>query len=113
MAIARETAGQLGLGQNILDASSFGDTHHHEPGQLAESIENAEGFAQVFPEHKFHIVDVLEHNNHIVGMRCSGGTNTNRNSVPRMVRARSLFGVLVKTVNCGCVTIRCSSMAEE
>ena len=30
-----------------------------------------------------------------------------------MVRARSLFGVLVKTVNCGCVTIRCSSMAEE
>src|ERR1039457_1086163 len=45
--------------------------------------------------------------------RCSAGTKTNRNSVPWMVRARSLFGVLIKTVNCGCVTIRCSSMAEE
>jgi H+-transporting ATPase len=72
MAIARETAGQLGLGQNILDARGFGDTRHHETGQLAESIENAEGFAQVFPEHKFHIVDVLQHNNHIVGMTGDG-----------------------------------------
>ena len=72
MAIARETAGQLGLGQNILDASGFGDIRHHETAQLAESIENAEGFAQVFPEHKFHIVDVLQHNNHIVGMTGDG-----------------------------------------
>ncbi len=60
LAIARETAGQLGLGTNILDASGFGDTRHHETAQLAESIENADGFAQVFPEHKFHIVDVLQ-----------------------------------------------------
>jgi H+-transporting ATPase len=72
MAIARETARQLGLGRNILDASGFGDTRHHETAQLAESIENAEGFAQVFPEHKFHIVDVLQRNNHIVGMTGDG-----------------------------------------
>jgi H+-transporting ATPase len=58
LAIARETAGKLGLGTNILDASGFGDTKHHETAQLAESIEKADGFAQVFPEHKFHIVDV-------------------------------------------------------
>src|ERR1019366_6213433 len=45
--------------------------------------------------------------------RCSAGTKTNRNFVPWMVSARRLFGVLIKTVNCGCVTIRCSSMAEE
>ncbi len=30
LAIARETAGQLGLGTNILDAGGFGDTKHHE-----------------------------------------------------------------------------------
>ena len=72
LAIARETAGQLGLGTNILDASGFGDTRHHETAQLAESIENADGFAQVFPEHKFHIVDVLQHGNHIVGMTGDG-----------------------------------------
>ena len=72
MAIARETAGKLGLGANILDASSFGDTKHHETAQLADSIEKADGFAQVFPEHKFHIVDVLQKRNHIVGMTGDG-----------------------------------------
>ena len=59
LAIAKETAIKLGLGANILDASGFGDTKVHETAQLAESIEKADGFAQVFPEHKFHIVDVL------------------------------------------------------
>ena len=72
MAIARETAQKLGLGTNILDASGFGDTKHHETAQLAESIEKADGFAQVFPEHKFHIVDVLQKRNHIVGMTGDG-----------------------------------------
>jgi H+-transporting ATPase len=72
VAIARETAGILGLGTNILDASGFGDTKHHETAQLAESIEKADGFAQVFPEHKFHIVDVLQQRGHIVGMTGDG-----------------------------------------
>ena len=39
---------------------------------MAESIENADGFAQVFPEHKFHIVDVLQKRGHIVGMTGDG-----------------------------------------
>ena len=72
LAIARETAKQLGLGTNILDASGLGDTKHHETAQSAESIEKAEGFAQVFPEHKFHIVDVLQQRGHIVGMTGDG-----------------------------------------
>jgi H+-transporting ATPase len=72
VAIARETAGKLGLGTNILDAGGFGDTKHHETAQLSESIERADGFAQVFPEHKFHIVDVLQQRGHIVGMTGDG-----------------------------------------
>jgi H+-transporting ATPase len=72
LAIARETAQKLGLGTNILDASGFGDTKVHETAQLAESIEKADGFAQVFPEHKFHIVDVLQQRGHIVGMTGDG-----------------------------------------
>jgi len=72
VAIARETAGQLGMGVNILDAGGFGDTKHHETAQLAQSIEDADGFAQVFPEHKFHIVDVLQQRGHIVGMTGDG-----------------------------------------
>jgi H+-transporting ATPase len=72
LAIARETAEKLGLGTNILDASGFGDTKVHETTQLAESIEKADGFAQVFPEHKFHIVDVLQKRGYIVGMTGDG-----------------------------------------
>ncbi|MGA7950451.1 MAG: HAD-IC family P-type ATPase, partial [Thiobacillaceae bacterium] len=72
IAIARETAVKLGLGTNILDASGFGDARQHETAQLAQSIEQADGFAQVFPEHKFHIVDVLQQRGHIVGMTGDG-----------------------------------------
>jgi hypothetical protein len=38
--------------------------------------------------------------------------NWNRNSVPQVVRLRRRFVVLVKITNWGCVTVRCSSMAE-
>jgi H+-transporting ATPase len=72
VAIAVETAKKLGMGTNILNASGFGDTKAHETAQLAESIEKADGFAQVFPEHKFHIIDVLQKAGHIVGMTGDG-----------------------------------------
>ena len=72
LAIAQETSRQLGMGTNILDASGLGDTKHHESAQSAEAIEKADGFAQVFPEHKFHIVDVLQKRGHIVGMTGDG-----------------------------------------
>jgi len=72
LAIARETAGKLGLGANILDASGFGEADHHEAAQLEESIEKADGFAQVFPEHKFYIVESLQKRGHIVGMTGDG-----------------------------------------
>ena len=72
LAIAHETATKLGMGANILDASSLGDVKHHETAESTESIEKADGFAQVFPEHKFHIVDVLQKRGHIVGMTGDG-----------------------------------------
>jgi H+-transporting ATPase len=72
VAIAKEIAKEIGLGTNILDASGFGDTKHHQGAQLDQSIEEADGFAQVFPEHKFHIVDVLQRHGHIVGMTGDG-----------------------------------------
>ena len=72
VAIAQETARRLGMGTNILDASGFGDAKRHETAQAADSIEKADGFAQVFPEHKFHIVEVLQQRGHIVGMTGDG-----------------------------------------
>jgi H+-transporting ATPase len=72
IAIARETARQLGVGTNILDAGLFEEAKHHQAGPLAAAIEQADGFAQVFPEHKFHIVDVLQQRGHIVAMTGDG-----------------------------------------
>ena len=72
IAIARETSKELGLGVNILDANALGDTNKKETPQVTEEIEKADGFAQVFPEHKFHIVDVLQSCGHIVGMTGDG-----------------------------------------
>jgi H+-transporting ATPase len=72
LAIAKETAKKLDMGTNILDAGGLGDSKKQETAAVAESIEKADGFAQVFPEHKFHIVDVLQKLKHIVGMTGDG-----------------------------------------
>jgi H+-transporting ATPase len=72
VAIAKEVGRQLELGSNIVDASVFDETKHVEAGQLADAIEKADGFAQVFPEHKYHIVEVLQQKGHIVGMTGDG-----------------------------------------
>jgi H+-transporting ATPase len=75
VAIAREIAGQLNLGRNILPAEELAD--HKAEGitsvsDLAERVERADGFAQVFPEHKFRIVKCLQQRNHLVGMTGDG-----------------------------------------
>ena len=72
LAIASETAKTLGMGTDILDAASLGDTKRTESAVTATTIENADGYAQVFPEHKYHIVDVLQRRGHIVGMTGDG-----------------------------------------
>jgi H+-transporting ATPase len=72
LAIAKETAKKLGMGANILDAGGLGDGKHKESPEEIASIEKADGFAQVFPEQKFRIVDVLQKHGHIVGMTGDG-----------------------------------------
>ena len=72
LAIARETAKTLGMGANILDASSLGDEKEQTTMAAAKAIEKADGFAQVFPEHKFNIVADLQKCGHIVGMTGDG-----------------------------------------
>ena len=88
LAIARETAKTLGMGTNILDGGTLGDSKTKETAAITKSIEDADGFAQVFPEHKFHIVDVLQKHGHIVGM-----TGDGVNDAPALKKADCGFAV--------------------
>jgi len=72
VAIGKEIAKQLGLGTNILDAGILSETEPHAQGHMAKEIEKADGFAQVFPEHKYLVVDVLQKLGHITGMTGDG-----------------------------------------
>lgn len=70
LAIAKEIAAELHLGEDILSAQDvFG--HPLTPDEKAR-VEHANGFAQVFPEHKFEIVRTLQAEGRIVGMTGDG-----------------------------------------
>jgi len=72
-AIAREISGQLGMGRNIqpVEALFEGDSGR-PPADAVERIEGADGFAQVFPEHKYAIVKSLQERDHLVAMTGDG-----------------------------------------
>ena len=68
LAIAKEISDKLGLGTNILSARELFKKDKPDKAK----IESADGFAEVFPEHKFNIVKALQAHKHIVGMTGDG-----------------------------------------
>ncbi|MEJ2644610.1 MAG: plasma-membrane proton-efflux P-type ATPase [Gammaproteobacteria bacterium] len=73
IAIAKQIAGQLSLGRNILPASQLMDQGAaDQSSRSAGALERADGFAEVFPEHKFNIVQTLQSAGHLVGMTGDG-----------------------------------------
>src|SRR5438034_4987722 len=75
VAIARQISLELDMGTNIQPATELfpGDiTKGQIPLDAAEKIDEADGFAQVFPEHKYAIVKILQEEGHIVGMTGDG-----------------------------------------
>ena len=67
--IAKEIARELNLGTDIQTASQLIDKTDTE---IQSIVEQADGFAQVFPEHKYKIVEMLQAKGHIVGMTGDG-----------------------------------------
>ena len=71
VAIAKEVSQLVGLGSYFLTSSAILNKSDREAEEVAEK---ADGFAQVFPEHKYRIVDLLQKRGHIV---CVTGDGVN------------------------------------
>ncbi|HTT15658.1 MAG TPA: plasma-membrane proton-efflux P-type ATPase [Thermoplasmata archaeon] len=69
-AIAAETARQLGLPDRVLTPTALAASATPEARGVA--LEQASVFAEVFPEHKYEIVETLQQRGHIVGMTGDG-----------------------------------------
>ncbi|WP_298667808.1 plasma-membrane proton-efflux P-type ATPase [uncultured Methanofollis sp.] len=69
IAIAREIAAKLNLGTGIAGASSLTEVPEKEHSRI---IEDSDGFAEVYPEHKYEIITALQEAGHIVGMTGDG-----------------------------------------
>ena len=70
VAIAKQIAGMVGLREDIRSAEEFTDGMSSDNND--EILVKSAGFAQVFPEHKYEIVDRLQHSGKIVGMTGDG-----------------------------------------
>ncbi|KAI3876664.1 hypothetical protein MKX03_027686 [Papaver bracteatum] len=75
LAIGKETGRRLGMGTNMYPSSALlGQSEDESVAALPvdELIEKADGFAGVFPEHKYEIVKHLQARKHICGMTGDG-----------------------------------------
>ncbi|CAN1814449.1 ATPase 9, plasma membrane-type [Linum perenne] len=75
LAIGKETGRRLGMGTNMYPSSALLGQHKDESIAsipVDELIEKADGFAGVFPEHKYEIVKRLQDKKHICGMTGDG-----------------------------------------
>ena len=91
LAIAKETGRRLGLGDNMYSAQVLknGPSPGSKHASLDEMIMDADGFAGVFPEHKYEIVKRLQGMGHLCAMTGDGA-----NDAPALSRAN--VGVAVE-----------------
>jgi H+-transporting ATPase len=69
IAIAREIARQVSIGDKIIRMEEF---RKLDEAEQAKTIEESDGFAEIYPEDKYRIVKLLQSRGHMVGMTGDG-----------------------------------------
>ncbi|KAJ5373053.1 ATPase P-type K/Mg/Cd/Cu/Zn/Na/Ca/Na/H-transporter [Penicillium concentricum] len=90
VAIARETARRLGLGTNIYNAERLGVTGagSMSGSEVNDFVEAADGFAEVYPQHKYNVVEILQRRGYLVAM-----TGDGVNDAPSLKKANTGIAV--------------------
>lgn len=71
IAIAKETCKMLALGTKVYTSEKI--VHGGLSGAMANDlVEKADGFAEVFPEHKYQVVELLQERGHLTAMTGDG-----------------------------------------
>ncbi len=69
LAIARQIARQVSIGEKIMRMEEF---RKMDEAQQAKTVEEIDGFAEIYPEDKYRIVKLLQSRGHMVGMTGDG-----------------------------------------
>ncbi len=87
IAIAKEIASQVGIGNRIIKMDDFRNLDETEQAKI---IDESDGFAEIYPEDKYKIVKLLQAKGHMVGM-----TGDGVNDAPALKRAE--LGIAVSS----------------
>ncbi|KAF8179372.1 hypothetical protein K438DRAFT_1680609 [Mycena galopus ATCC 62051] len=71
VAIAKETCKKLQLGTNVYDSQRLIGSGM-SGSDVRDFVEAADGFAEVFPEHKYQVVEMLQQRGHLTAMTGDG-----------------------------------------
>ncbi|KAL4884382.1 hypothetical protein BJY04DRAFT_215350 [Aspergillus karnatakaensis] len=74
VAIAKETSRELGLGTNVYNAEKLGlgGGGTMTGSEVYDFVEAADGFAEVWPQHKYNVVEILQQRGYLVAMTGDG-----------------------------------------
>ncbi|KAH9840682.1 uncharacterized protein C8Q71DRAFT_419758 [Rhodofomes roseus] len=88
VATAIQTCQQLGLGTHVYDSERL-ITSAMPGSEVRDFIEGADGFAEVFPDHKYQVVEMLQERSHLMAI-----TGSRVNDAPSLKKADC--GIAVK-----------------